>query len=337
MATGPLTPSEPTCTVTVLMPVYNGAPHLREAIAAVLNQTLKSDWQFWIVDDGSNDDSWQVASEYARSDMPISLHRHQTNIGLYPTLNRWIPRLQSEYVAIVMQDDRLEPHYLEHMLELARHHPDVGAIWATYHMIDHNGRQFTPRSAASVQIDFGDGNRISLGSTNSGSDTGHVYLIPPGVPPWLSALEYFCFWLIPSSWTKVGLMSELRFREDLPHTGDWDWLLRALRKSPFLFYDRPLSSLRSDSKQTSARHLAVGIDVAETYNVLAEQLALWPNDCPPRLRWRITSQYAKRTLRRSVGAAVQRRPAYAWWLMRQATRFAILPLRSDLTLPDHPT
>ncbi|MCY3867898.1 MAG: glycosyltransferase family A protein, partial [Chloroflexi bacterium] len=66
--------------VSVVMPVYNGEPFLSEAIESILNQTFR-DFEFMIVDDGSQDGSAAVICEYARRDERIRLIQLEENSG----------------------------------------------------------------------------------------------------------------------------------------------------------------------------------------------------------------------------------------------------------------
>ena len=58
--------------VSVIVPVYNVEPYLREALDSVVNQTYK-DLEIIIVDDGSTDGSADICEEYADSDARIKL------------------------------------------------------------------------------------------------------------------------------------------------------------------------------------------------------------------------------------------------------------------------
>ena len=54
--------------VSVVMPVYNGAKHIKEAIDSVLAQTF-ADWDFWVINEyGSDDGSAEIVAEYAHKD-----------------------------------------------------------------------------------------------------------------------------------------------------------------------------------------------------------------------------------------------------------------------------
>ena len=77
----PMTPRNPK--VTILMPVYNGERHLREAIDSILNQTL-SDFELLMVDDGSTDQSVEIIESFA--DPRIRLVHNERNLGVIASL-----------------------------------------------------------------------------------------------------------------------------------------------------------------------------------------------------------------------------------------------------------
>ena len=88
--------------VTVLMPVHNGAPYLKQAIESILAQTF-SDFEFLIIDDGSTDDSSAIVSSY--TDPRIRLTANPGNLGLTETLNSGMRLARGRYVARMDCDD----------------------------------------------------------------------------------------------------------------------------------------------------------------------------------------------------------------------------------------
>ena len=85
--------------VTVIVPVYNVAPYLREALDSVVNQTYK-DLEIIIVDDGSDDGSASICEEYASSDPRIKLI-HQANNGLSGARNTGLESATGDFVSFV--------------------------------------------------------------------------------------------------------------------------------------------------------------------------------------------------------------------------------------------
>ena len=71
-------------TISVVMPVYNDAPFLNEAIDSILSQSL-DDFEFIIINDGSTDNSLDIIKSYR--DPRIILLQNETNKGIAKTLN----------------------------------------------------------------------------------------------------------------------------------------------------------------------------------------------------------------------------------------------------------
>ena len=76
--------------ISVLMPVYNAAPYLAEAIQSILAQTWV-DFEFLIINDGSTDGSAAVIDGFARQDQRVKV-LHQENRGLVEALNQGLYR-----------------------------------------------------------------------------------------------------------------------------------------------------------------------------------------------------------------------------------------------------
>ena len=84
--------AKPTPLVSVVMPVYNGEEFLAEAIESILNQTF-NDFEFIIVDDGSQDGSAEMIRAFAARDERIRVIQHERNRGLTSARNSGIGRL----------------------------------------------------------------------------------------------------------------------------------------------------------------------------------------------------------------------------------------------------
>lgn len=94
--------------ITVVMPCYNSAAHLREAISSVLRQTY-ADVELVVVDDGSTDASPEILGEFEGR---IVVHR-QANRGPGPARNRGIELGSGELFAFLDADDYWDDHCLE--------------------------------------------------------------------------------------------------------------------------------------------------------------------------------------------------------------------------------
>ena len=111
--------------VTILMPVYNGAQYLREAIESILCQTFK-DFEFIIIDDGSTDNSYEIAKSY--SDGRIKLFKNESNLRVAETLNRGIKLAQGEYIARMDADDISLPNRLAWQVKFLDSHTNIALV-----------------------------------------------------------------------------------------------------------------------------------------------------------------------------------------------------------------
>jgi len=91
-----------TPSITVLMPVFNGASYLAQAIDSVLRQTL-SDFELLVVDDGSTDETASLLRNCP--DTRLRVIRNARNLGVVASLNRGLEEATGEFVARMDADD----------------------------------------------------------------------------------------------------------------------------------------------------------------------------------------------------------------------------------------
>ena len=101
-------------TVSVIVPVYNVASYLPEALDSIVNQTYK-DLEIIIVDDGSTDDSASICEKYASSDSRIKVI-HQDNRGLSGARNTGLAHATGDLVSFIDSDDSLSPVFIESLV-----------------------------------------------------------------------------------------------------------------------------------------------------------------------------------------------------------------------------
>jgi glycosyltransferase involved in cell wall biosynthesis len=119
----------PPVRVSVVIPCYNHAHYLPEAIAGVVAQTFR-DWEAIIVDDGSPDDTAAVAARLiaAHPDRAIRLLR-QPNRGLAASRNNAINVARGEYILPLDADDSIEPPMLAQTVAVLDARPEVGFVY----------------------------------------------------------------------------------------------------------------------------------------------------------------------------------------------------------------
>lgn len=123
--------------VSVVMPVYNGEKHLREAIDSIVAQTF-TDWEFIIVNEfGSDDGSASIVAEYAKKDERFYLIQNEKKLGLAESLNVGFRQSKGEYIARMDADDLSHPERFAKQVALLDANPHVGICGTWQH---HFGR-----------------------------------------------------------------------------------------------------------------------------------------------------------------------------------------------------
>lgn len=122
--------------ISVLLPVYNGAAFLRTAIDSILGQTC-ADFELLILDDGSTDDSREIAASYA--DPRIRRVDNGQNLGLIATLNRGLELARGEFIARMDADDISLPRRLARQVAFLEGHPKVGLCGTWFERFSRRG------------------------------------------------------------------------------------------------------------------------------------------------------------------------------------------------------
>ncbi len=115
--------------VAVITPCFNQAQYLGDCLESLLQQSF-TDWTCMVVDDGSTDDSFQVAEGFASRDRRIACTRRE-NRGPSAARNQAITLTESEYILPLDADDRLAPSCLEKLLTSAAAHPRAKVVYAS--------------------------------------------------------------------------------------------------------------------------------------------------------------------------------------------------------------
>lgn len=110
----------------MLLPVYNGAATLAQALDSILAQDLAS-FELLVIDDASTDASAAVIRAYAERDDRITAVLHEHNVGLAATLNQGLRSARHELVARMDQDDEALSGRLRLQLAFMAEHPTVVA------------------------------------------------------------------------------------------------------------------------------------------------------------------------------------------------------------------
>lgn len=230
--------------ITVIMPVWNGMPHLPEAVRSVIDQNY-TDWELLIRDDGSTDGSRDYLATL--SDPRIRLLATGDNLGIFGNLNALFAEARSPFSQILCQDDRFSgPTALTEIVEAWRTMPDQIGFMAC------NTRPTPPSKGL-----LGYGQRA----------------MPEVIDPSSSDLCFFLFGCLCGNLSNVSLRTDLvervgGFDQRLPYAGDFDFWSRAGRLTAFRRSAATWVSVRSHEGQASSHLNRKGELVAQLYGLV---------------------------------------------------------------------
>ncbi|MBR0467933.1 glycosyltransferase [Candidatus Saccharibacteria bacterium] len=109
--------------ISIIIPIYNAAKYLPYCLDSVIGQTYQN-LEIILVDDGSTDNSYQIAKNYAKKDSRIKL-THQKNQGLSGARNTGIAKSTGTYLAFVDSDDEIGPGFAKKLLNPYQKNKDI--------------------------------------------------------------------------------------------------------------------------------------------------------------------------------------------------------------------
>lgn len=116
-------------TVSVLMAAYNSDDTLNTAVDSVLRQS-HTKFELHIIDDGSTDNTLQIARSLASTDRRIHVHSNRSNLGKAASLNSTVKSTSGEWIAYLDADNKWHDRYLASMLGAASEHDDLEALFS---------------------------------------------------------------------------------------------------------------------------------------------------------------------------------------------------------------
>jgi glycosyltransferase involved in cell wall biosynthesis len=132
--------------VSVLIGAYDSGATLQRAIDAILAQTV-TDLELIVVDDGSRDDSADIARAAAAADPRVRLLSMGRNVGIARSLNAGVEAAAAPFVAVQDADDHSDPRRLERQLAVLEGDPGVAVVGVRMHETDEAGAALAPRTA----------------------------------------------------------------------------------------------------------------------------------------------------------------------------------------------
>lgn len=137
--------------VSVIIPAYNSARFLKEAIGSVFAQTY-GDYEIIVIDDGSTDNTKEVLAPYLGRIKYI----YQQNQGASSARNTGIRHSQSEYIAFLDADDIWLPEMLRIQVDYLNHNQKIALIYSLALWIDVNGKPLNKKNRLKRSLPAGD-------------------------------------------------------------------------------------------------------------------------------------------------------------------------------------
>jgi len=110
--------------LSIGVPVYNGADYIEEAIVSHLEQDF-GDFELVVSDNCSDDDTPEIVRSLAAQDARVTYTRNDTNVGGPANFNRLFRLTSGELFRWAAADDRIEPGYLQKVVELFDQDPNL--------------------------------------------------------------------------------------------------------------------------------------------------------------------------------------------------------------------
>jgi len=201
--------------VSVVIPTYNAARYIAEAIESVLAQSYH-DYEIIVVDDGSTDNTKEVLRPY----MDRIRYFYKENGGVSSARNRGIQEARGEYIAFLDADDLWLPEKLKLQIEIMEQHPDFAMIHTDIKVIDVNGT-------------------LLKESANKRRQSHNGMVFEEFFKTYRSLVMMSSALIRKSSIESMGL-----FDESLSVSEDYDFFLRFFWNYPVYLLDEPLVKYR---------------------------------------------------------------------------------------------
>ena len=163
--------------VSIITPLYNGEKYIGSTIESVISQTYPN-WEMWIVNDGSKDNSEAIVKSFADKEPRIK-YLSQSNAGSAAARNNGIRNCNGQYIALLDADDLWAPDFLQSQISFMK---EKGAIvvHSSYKRINETGKEILKPYPAKAVVSIKDmqmTNHIAcLTGLYDSSKYGKIYL-----------------------------------------------------------------------------------------------------------------------------------------------------------------
>jgi teichuronic acid biosynthesis glycosyltransferase TuaG len=212
-------PAYPQPLVSVVIPAYNAALYLHEAVESLCKQTYKN-LHIIIINDGSKDNTAEVANRLAVQDPRIQVIT-KDNAGVSAARNDGLKNVKGKYLCFLDADDAYLPEKIAKQVAFLEAHPELDLVYCD----NYNGDEHL-----------------------------HVVAAPVSNRPPVAFKEAFMYrnWFSPlAPMLRTSLMKKVGLFDATLHGGeDWDYWIRCLEYTDFGYIPEPLGIYRHHPKQS---------------------------------------------------------------------------------------
>lgn len=211
-------------TFSIVIPTYNGADFVEQALLSALNQSRPAD-EIVISDDNSSDDTLVICQKYTDR---IKIYRNlQGPSGFVNGWNHAIEKATGEYISILHQDDLLASTFLEEVEKALAVYPDVKHLFVPCNYIDGDGNSLQEPDYCTGEIKRYTG----IEYVRAYQTIGHPHI-------------HRC----PGVVTRRDIFKVCQYRKEAGHIADDDFFYRVGQYTDVVGILRPLASYRLHSK-----------------------------------------------------------------------------------------
>lgn len=121
---------------SVIIAVYNAESFLERTIQSVLHQSYRN-FELWLIDDCSTDNSYRIAQEYANQYSQVHAIQLPVNSGsAQRPLEKGYELVKGEFVIGIGHDDEINEDYMAKMYEIVRNNPNVDIVVPSMQVVD---------------------------------------------------------------------------------------------------------------------------------------------------------------------------------------------------------
>lgn len=258
--------------VSIIIPCYNYGSFLSGAIDSIITQTF-NDWECIIVNDGSSDNTEQIALKYQYSDVRIR-YIFQENAGHSAARNTGLKNSYGKYIQFLDADDQIQKDKLKLQVALMEQKPDVDLVYSDILAFRHNdpNKKFSPANFAMQTPISGKGEALIIHLVNT-----NFFL--PG-----------CVMMRREIYDQIGNMKKIYGFED------WEYFSR-MALAGFYFYhdDRDGVKLLSGTHGNNTSHK--GMEMIKSKIIVREEIIKNIKKLPKNTTLNFSDNFIKNVLK----------------------------------------